>query len=241
MPDGPKYKRILLKLSGEGLMGAQPFGIDPQEVARTAAEVKAVHDLGVQVGLVIGGGNIFRGLSQAAAGIERTTADYMGMMATVMNALAMASALKTQGVAASVMSGLSMPTVCDSYTQRDAVARLQRGEVVVFAGGTGNPYFTTDTAAALRAAETGCDALIKGTQVDGVYDADPKKVPDAKRYDRLTYQQVLSDNLRVMDQTAVALARENHIPMLVCSVHTPGELARVVAGGGRFTIIEDPK
>ncbi|CCQ73986.1 UMP kinase [Magnetospira sp. QH-2] len=240
MPDEPKYKRILLKLSGEGLMGNQPFGIDSEEVARTAAEVKAVRDLGAQVGLVIGGGNIFRGLSDAAAGIERTTADYMGMMATVMNALAMSSALKAQGVPSSVMSGIAMPVVCDSYTRREAVARLEAGEVVVFAGGTGNPFFTTDTAAALRAAETGCDALIKGTQVDGVYDADPKKVPNAKRYERLTYQQVLADNLRVMDQTAVALARENHIPMLVCSVHEPGELARVVAGGGRFTIIEDP-
>ncbi len=239
MPARPKYRRILLKLSGEGLMGNKAFGLDPTSVAATAEAVKSLHAMGVQVGLVIGGGNIFRGMSDAARGIERTSADYMGMLATIMNALAMGSALETRGVKATVMSGLSMPTVCEPYTHREAVRRLDRGEVVLFAGGTGNPFFTTDTAAALRAAETGCDALLKGTQVDGVYDADPKKVPDAKRYERLTYARVLADNLRVMDQTAVALARENRIPMLVFDVHRPGELARVVCGEGRFTIIED--
>ncbi len=239
MSAGPKYRRILLKLSGEALMGERPLGLDPDAVSRMAERVKEVRALGVQVGLVIGGGNIFRGMSETAKGIERTTADYMGMLATVMNALAMGSALETRGVKATVMSGLSMPTVCEPYTHREAVRRLDRGEVVLFAGGTGNPFFTTDTAAALRAAETGCEALLKGTQVDGVYDADPKTTPDAKRYDRLSYAQVLTDNLRVMDQTAVALARENGLPMLVFDVHAPGALAAVVRGDGRCTVIED--
>ena len=238
MSDSLKYKRVLLKLSGEGLMGSGDFGIDPETVKRTALEVKAVHDMGVQVALVIGGGNIFRGISGVASGFERTSADYMGMLATVMNALAVRNTLEQVGVPARVQSGIRMPQVCEPFVRGKAIRHLEKGRVVIFAAGTGSPYFTTDTGAALRAVETNCDALLKGTQVDGVYDADPKKVPDAKRYDRLSFKQVLAQDLRVMDSTAIALARENDVPILVFSMHEDGGFSKVVKGEGKFTIID---
>ncbi len=239
MPAESKYRRVLLKLSGEGLMGEREFGIDQGTVERICEEVKSVHDQGVQVCLVIGAGNIFRGVSSAAAGIERTSADYMGMLATVINALAVQSVLEGKGVVTRVLSAIPMSTVCEPYIRRRAVRHMEKGRVVIFAAGTGNPFFTTDTAAALRAVEMGCDALLKGTQVDGVYDSDPKINPDAKRYDRLDYQEVLSRNLRVMDTAAIALARENKVPILVFSIHNPGGFAEVVSGGGEYTIISD--
>ena len=213
-------------------MGSQAYGIDVSMTEKIAKEVKQAHENGLQVALVIGGGNIFRGLSAAAGGIERSTADYMGMLATVMNALAMQSALEQQGVQTRVMSAIPMTTVCEPYIRRRAVRHMEKGRVVIFAAGTGNPYFTTDTAAALRAAEMGCDALLKGTQVDGVYDSDPKTNPDAVRYDRLTYQKVLADDLRVMDTSAVSLMRDNSIPIIVFSIHTKGGFDSVMRGKG---------
>jgi uridylate kinase len=237
MPSEPSYKRVLLKLSGEGLLGDREYGLDPDTVERICGEVKVVHDMGVEVCLVIGAGNIFRGVSGAAAGIERTTADYMGMLATVINALAVQSVLEKLAVPTRVLSAIHMSAVCEPYIRRRAVRHMERGRVVIFAAGTGNPFFTTDTAAALRAAEMGCDALLKGTQVDGVYTTDPKNDPTAERYERLTYQEVVSQNLRVMDTSAVALARENKIPILVFSIHTSGSFAEVVCGGGRYTIV----
>jgi len=237
MPAKPKYKRVLLKLSGEGLLGGGDYGIDPETVERICGEVKVVHDMGVEVCLVIGGGNIFRGMSGAASGIERTTADYMGMLATVMNALAVQSMLEKLGIDTRVMSAISMSSVCEPYIKRRAQRHLEKRRVVIFAAGTGNPFFTTDTAAALRAAEMSCDALLKGTQVDGVYSADPKTDPSAERYDTLSYQQVLSQDLRVMDTSAVALSRENKIPILVFSLHNPGAFADVVCGEGLYTIV----
>ena len=239
MPSEPKYHRVLLKLSGEGLMGEREFGIDQATVDRICEEVKSVHDQGVQICLVIGAGNIFRGVSSAAAGIERTSADYMGMLATVINALAVQSVLEGKGIATRVLSAIPMSTVCEPYIRRRAVRHMEKGRVVIFAAGTGNPFFTTDTAAALRAVEMGCDALLKGTQVDGVYDSDPKTNPDAKRFEHLDYQEVLSRNLRVMDTAAIALARENKVPILVFSIHNPGGFAEVVSGGGKYTIISD--
>ena len=237
MPPKPKYRRILLKLSGEGLMGDLDYGIDPETVERICNEIKDVHEKGVQICLVIGAGNIFRGVSEAAKGIERTSADYMGMLATVMNALAVQSVLESLGVATRVQSAIPMATVCEAYIRRRAVRHLKKGRVVMFAGGTGNPFFTTDTAAALRSVEMNCDALLKGTQVDGVYDADPNKTDEAKRFEELSYQDVLSKNLKVMDTSAIALARENKVPILVFSIHNPGGLADVVFGGGTFTVI----
>ena len=237
MPPKPKYRRILLKLSGEGLMGERDYGIDPETVERICNEIKDVHEKGVQICLVIGAGNIFRGVSSAAKGIERTSADYMGMLATVMNALAVQSVLESLGVATRVQSAIPMATVCEPYIRRRAVRHMEKNRVVIFAGGTGNPFFTTDTAAALRSVEMNCDALLKGTQVDGVYDADPNKTGDAKRFEELSYQDVLTRNLRVMDTSAIALARENKVPILVFSIHNPGGLADVVFGGGTFTII----
>jgi len=239
MPSEPKYHRVLLKLSGEGLMGEREFGIDQSTVSRICEEVKSVHDRGVQICLVIGAGNIFRGVSSAAAGIERTSADYMGMLATVINALAVQSVLEGKGIATRVLSAIPMSTVCEPYIRRRAVRHMEKGRVVIFAAGTGNPFFTTDTAAALRAVEMGCDALLKGTQVDGVYDSDPKTNPDAKRFEHLDYQEVLSRNLRVMDTAAIALARENKVPILVFSIHNPGGFAEVVSGDGKYTIISD--
>lgn len=237
MPSEPSYKRVLLKLSGEGLLGDREYGLDPETVERICGEVKVVHDMGVEVCLVIGAGNIFRGVSGAAAGIERTTADYMGMLATVINALAVQSVLEKLDVDTRVLSAIPMSMVCESYIKRRAVRHMEKGRVVIFAAGTGNPFFTTDTAAALRAAEMSCDALLKGTQVDGVYSADPKTDPTAKRYEKLSYQEVLSQNLRVMDTSAVALSRENEVPILVFSIHKPGAFADVVCGEGEYTIV----
>ena len=238
-PYTPMYKRVLLKLSGEALMGEQGFGLDSETVERIADEIKSVHENGVEICLVIGAGNIFRGVKLAQANIERTTGDYMGMLATVLNALAMQSMLESKGVITRVMSAIPMSTVCEPYIRRRAIRHMEKGRVVIFAAGTGNPFFTTDTAAALRAVEMNCDALLKGTQVDGVYSADPKTTPDAERYDHLTYQDVLSRDLRVMDTAAIALARENAVPILVFSIHNPGAFADVVAGKGVFTIVSD--
>jgi uridylate kinase len=235
----PLYSRILLKLSGEALMGTGDYGLESETVARLAAEVRSVVRTGVQVCLVIGGGNIFRGVIGAASGIERASADNMGMLATVINALAVQSALESIDVPTRVLSAISMRTVCEPYIRRRAIRHMEKGRVVICAAGTGNPYFTTDTAAALRAAEMGCTAILKGTQVDGVYSADPKKVKDATRYDRLTYLEVLSKDLQVMDASAISLARENHIPILVFSIHKPGALADVVVGRGKFTLITE--
>jgi len=238
MPEGLKYRRILLKLSGEGLMGDKDFGLCTETVDRIANEIKTVHDMGVQLCLVIGAGNIFRGVSDAAASIERTSADYMGMLATVMNALAMQSALEAKGVETRVQSAIPMDTVCEPFIRRRAERHLQKNRIVIFAAGTGNPFFTTDTAAALRANEMNCDALLKGTQVDGVYSADPKKDANAVRYDTLAYQDVLARDLRVMDTSAVALARDNKLPILVFALHNQGDFAKVVRGEGTFTIVQ---
>jgi uridylate kinase len=232
-----KYSRVLLKISGESLMGQQAYGIDTEMVASVAREVKDVVADGVEVCLVIGGGNIFRGVSGAAAGMERATGDYMGMLATVMNALAMQNALEQLDVPVRVMSALPISAVCEPYIRRRATRHLEKGRVVIFAAGTGNPFFTTDTAAALRASEMNCNALLKGTRVDGVYSADPEKDPSATRYDRLSYLQVLSDDLRVMDASAISLARENNIPILVFSIEDPGGFQRVLNEEGAFTIV----
>jgi uridylate kinase len=220
-------------------MGDQSFGIDIGTVERIAADIKEASDVGAQVCLVIGGGNIFRGLAGAAKGIDRATADYMGMLATVMNALAMQAALERAGLPTRVQSAIPMMTVCEPYVRRRAIRHMEKGRVVIFAAGTGNPFFTTDTAAALRAAEMSCDAMLKGTQVDGVYSADPKKVADAVRYDSLSYHEVLSRDLQVMDASAVSLSRENRIPIVVFSIHDRGALAAVLRGEGRCTIISE--
>lgn len=233
----PGFKRILLKLSGEVLMGDQPFGIHPETVARMALEVKAAKDAGFELCLVIGGGNIFRGMAGAAKGMDRAQADYMGMLATVMNALAMQNALEQLGVDTRVQSAIQMDQVCEPVIRRRAERHIQKGRVVIFAAGVGSPYFTTDSGAALRAAEMKCDALFKGTSVDGVYDADPKLVATAKRYDQVGFDTVLSDNLKVMDASAVALCRDNNIPIVVFSIREPGNLARVLAGEGIATIV----
>jgi uridylate kinase len=234
-----RYRRVLLKISGEALMGDQEYGLDPAMLGHVAAEIESVHQLGVQICLVIGGGNIFRGVKGAAAGMERATADYMGMLATVINSLAMQSALERRGIVTRVLSAITMQAVCEPYIRRRAIRHMEKGRVVVFAAGTGNPFFTTDTAAALRASEMGCDALLKATKVDGVYSADPKKIADAKRFDRLSYLEVLSRDLQVMDASAISLARENRIPILVFSIHNPGGFADVVSGKGLFTIITE--
>ncbi|MGE0422183.1 MAG: UMP kinase [Reyranellaceae bacterium] len=235
----PLYRRVLLKLSGEGLMGEREYGLDPTQLAGIAEEIHDVHAMGVQVCVVIGGGNIFRGISGAAAGMERASADYMGMLATVINALALQNALEKIGLLTRVLSAIPMTTVCEPYIRRRAVRHMEKGRVVIFAAGTGNPFFTTDTAAALRAAEMGADAMLKATQVDGVYSADPRKDPNAKRYDRLSYLDVLSRDLQVMDASAISLSRENGIPILVFDLHTPGAFAQVMRGEGTFTIITD--
>ena len=235
----PLYKRVLLKISGEALMGDRDYGHDPEIIERIATDVKEVHGLGLDVCLVVGGGNIFRGLSGASRGMERATADYMGMLATVINALAMQSALEKLDLPTRVQSAIPMSAVAEPYIRRRAIRHMEKRRVVIFGAGTGNPYFTTDTAAALRASEMGCDVLLKGTKVDGVYDADPVKVSGAKRYDRLSYQQVYSEDLGVMDHAAISLARENRIPVLVFSIYEPGEFARVLCGEGRFTKIQD--
>ena len=235
----PKYRRILLKISGEALMGNGQFGIDTDTIDRIARDVKEAADIGVQICMVVGGGNIFRGLAGAAKGIDRATADYMGMLATVMNELALQAGLERVGLSCRVQSAIAMNNVCEPYVRRRAVRHMEKGRVVIFAAGTGNPFFTTDTAAALRAAEMACDAMLKATQVDGVYSADPKKVPDAKRYDSLSYHEVLAQNLQVMDAAAISLSRENGIPILVFSLAESGALAQVLQGRGRATIIEE--
>ncbi len=235
----PKFKRILLKLSGEVLMGEQKYGIDTLFVARLAAEVKAAKETGLQLCLVIGGGNIFRGMAGAAAGMDRAQADYMGMLATIMNALAMQNALEQIGVETRVQSAIQMDAVCEPVIRRRAERHLEKGRVVIFAAGVGSPYFTTDSGAALRAAEMKCDALFKGTSVDGVYDADPKKVKSATRYETLSYDTVLANNLKVMDASAVALCRDNKIPIVVFSIREEGNLAKVLAGQGIQTIVQE--
>jgi uridylate kinase len=235
----PRFNRILLKLSGEALMGDGQFGIDPGTVARVAGEIRAAKDAGHELCLVVGGGNIFRGLAASEQGFDRTSADYMGMLATVMNALAVQNALEEAGIDTRVLSAIPMTTICEPYIRRRAMRHMEKGRVVIFAAGTGNPFFTTDTAAALRAAEMGCDALFKGTSVDGVYDADPKKVKTASRYETVSFQQVLTDDLRVMDASAVALCRDNNIPIVVFNIREQGNLARVLSGEGVATIVQN--
>ena len=235
----PRYKRVLLKLSGEALMGEHDFGIDPKVLDRMALEIGALIGIGVQVGLVIGGGNLFRGAALNAAGMDRVTGDHMGMLATIINSLALRTSLTKLGVDAVVLSAIAMPELCESFSQRQATAYMNQGKVVIFAGGTGNPFFTTDSAAALRAAEIGADALFKGTQVDGVYSADPKKQPDATRFERITHEEVLNRGLAIMDTAAIALARENHIPIIVYSIHEKGGLGDILRGGGRCTVVSD--
>jgi uridylate kinase len=234
-----KYKRVLMKLSGEALMGDRDYGLDPVTVDRVAQEIKSVIALGVEVCAVIGGGNIFRGVSGAASGMDRSTADYMGMLATVINALAMQNALEKAGVQTRVLSAIPMSAVCEPYIRRRAMRHMEKGRVVIFAAGTGNPFFTTDSAAALRASEMQCDAMLKATKVDGVYSADPAKVKDATRYERLSYLDVLSQDLQVMDTSAISLARQSKIPILVFSIFTENAFAEVLQGHGRFTIISD--
>lgn len=233
----PKYKRILLKLSGEALMGSQPYGQDLETINRIADEIVEVHKMGVQISLVVGGGNIFRGISGANEGMERSSADYMGMLATVINALALQNIIEQKGVYTRVQSAIPMMSVCEPYIRRRAIRHMQKGRIVIFAAGTGNPFFTTDTAATLRAVEVGCEVLLKATNVDGVYDSDPKQNANAKRFETLTYKQVLADDLKVMDASAIAMARDNKLPIGVFSIHNKGEFAKVIAGGGRATII----
>jgi uridylate kinase len=232
------YRRVMLKISGEALMGDQGYGLHPPTVRRIAEEVKSVHDLGVEICMVIGGGNIFRGLSGAAQGMERTTADYMGMLATVMNALAMQAALEAMGVYTRVISAIPMDQVCEPYIRRRAVRHLEKKRVCIFAAGTGNPYFTTDTAATLRASEMACEAIFKGTRVDGVYDKDPRAHPDAKRFDTITYDEVLARHLNVMDASAIALARDNDLPIIVFSLDEPGGFRGILRGEGTYTRVE---
>lgn len=233
-----RFNRILLKLSGEVLMGQGQFGIDPATCDRVAREVKAAKDAGHEICLVVGGGNIFRGMAGAAQGMDRAQADYMGMLATVMNALAMQNALEQLGVPTRVQSAIEMDKVCEPVIRRRAERHIEKGRVVIFAAGVGAPYFTTDSGAALRAAEMRCDALFKGTSVDGVYDADPKKVASATRYDTLSYDRVLADNLKVMDASAVALCRDNNIPIVVFNIRGEGNLAAVLRGEGTHTIVQ---
>jgi uridylate kinase len=237
LPSDTKYKRVMLKISGEALMGPLGFGLHPPTVERVAREVKSVHDLGVEICMVIGGGNIFRGLSGSAQGMERTTADYMGMLATVMNALAMQGALESLGVFTRVISAIPMDQVCEPYIRRRAVRHLEKKRVCIFAAGTGNPYFTTDTAAALRSIEMSCEAIFMGKQVDGIYDSDPKKNPDAKRYDRISYDDALRQNLKVMDASAIALARDNKMPLIVFDLNAEGGFKGIMAGQGTYTTV----
>ncbi|WP_324754568.1 UMP kinase [Roseovarius sp. Pro17] len=241
MPDSdtPKatFRRVMLKISGEALMGDQAYGLHPPTVERIAREVKVVHDMGVEICMVIGGGNIFRGLQGSAQGMERTTADYMGMLATVMNALAMQSALEELGAFCRVISAIRMDEVAEPYIRRRAVRHLEKKRICIFAAGTGNPYFTTDTAATLRANEMACEAIFKGTKVDGVYDKDPMTNPDAVRYDRISYDDVLTKHLKVMDASAIALARDNNLPIIVFSLDEPGGFKGILAGEGTYTTV----
>lgn len=233
----PIYSRILYKISGEALMGEKPFGIDPAMVAHVVDDIIEARDLGISIALVVGGGNLFRGVSLATGGADRVTGDHMGMMAIIMNALALRMEFDKRNIPATVLSGLSVPEVCDPFTQRGMIAARDAGHVLIFAGGTGNPYFTSDTAAALRAAEFGAEAIVKGTQVDGIYAADPKKDANAERYETLTHSDILERRLGIMDAAAVALAQDNNIDLVVFSIHQKGELARVLAGQGRKTIV----
>ena len=230
-----QYSRVMLKISGEALMGDQGYGLHPPTVSRIANEVESVARMGVEVCMVIGGGNIFRGLQGSAQGMERTTADYMGMLATVMNALAMQSALEAKGLHCRVISAIRMDEVCEPYIRRRAIRHLEKKRVVIFAAGTGNPYFTTDTAATLRANEMNCEVIFKGTKVDGVYDMDPKKYPEARRYDTVTYDEVLQKHLGVMDASAIALARDNRLPIIVFSLDEPGGFRTILEGRGTYT------
>ncbi|MBX9461577.1 MAG: UMP kinase [Aquamicrobium sp.] len=239
MPPKPAFRRVLLKASGEALMGEQGFGIDVSVVDRIASDIKQARDMDVEVGVVIGGGNIFRGVAVASKGGDRVTGDHMGMLATVINSLALRTSLVKIGVDAVVLSAIAMPELCESFSQRQATAYMNQGKVVIFAGGTGNPFFTTDSAAALRAAEIGADALFKGTQVDGVYSADPKKDPAAKRFDRITHEEVLRNGLSIMDTAAIALARENNIPIIVYSIHEEGGFGAILRGEGRCTVVSE--
>lgn len=234
----PIYKRILLKLSGEGLMGDKSFGMSADVIQSLARQIKQVHNSGVQVCLVVGGGNIFRGAKEAVNGMNRTVADQIGMLATVMNALSLQNALEAIGAEVRVMSGIHIPDVCENYVYRRALRHLEKNRIIIFAGGTGNPYFTTDSGAALRASEMQCDALFKATQVDGVYDSDPLQNAAAKRYTAISYDEVINKQLKVMDTTAVALARENHIPIIVFAQKVENALAEAVSGQGNFTIIK---
>lgn len=234
-----KYRRVLIKVSGEALMGDKGYGQDLATIQRIAADIKQVAAMGIEVCVVVGGGNIFRGISGAAQGMERSSADYMGMLATILNALAIQNILEQMNVDTRVLSAIEMDQVCEPYIRRRAIRHMEHGRVVIFAGGIGSPYFTTDTTAALRASEMGCDAMLKGTQVDGVYDSDPRKNKDAKRYETLTYHDVLAKDLKVMDAAAISLARENQIPILVFSIHEAGSFAQVVKGQGKYTIVKD--
>ena len=235
-PDSAQ-RRVLLKVSGEALMGEREYGLDGDTLLRIATDVGAVIALGHEVCLVIGGGNIFRGISAAARGMDRAQADYMGMIATVMNALGLQNALEKIGIPTRVLSAIPMASVCEPYIRRRAMRHMEKGRVVIFAAGTGNPFFTTDTAASLRAVEMGCDTLLKGTQVDGVYSADPRKHPDAERYETLSYHDVLARDLAVMDAAAISVARENGLPIIVFNIHAAGAFAQVMRGEGRFTTI----
>lgn len=236
-----RYRRVLLKISGEALMGPGQYGIDNETVSRIANEIKEAQELGAEICLVIGGGNIFRGVSPAAQGMERASADYMGMLATVMNALAVQNALERIGLYTRVLSAIEMTAICEPYIRRRALRHMEKGRIVIFAAGTGNPFFTTDTAAALRAAEMGCDALLKGTQVDGVYSADPKLDPDAERFEHLSYHEVLMRDLKVMDQAAISLTRESDIPIVVFPIGVGGGVVGALTGEGASTVISDQK
>jgi uridylate kinase len=235
----PVYRRVVVKVSGEALMGPDDYGIHQPTLERIAADLVATHGLGVAIGVVVGGGNIFRGVKVSEQGIPRVTGDMMGILATVMNALALESALEKAGIAARTMSALAMPEVCETYERRRALRHLAEGRMVLFAAGTGNPFFTTDTTAVLRAAEIGAEAVLKATDVDGVYSADPKKDKNATRYERLTHQEAIERNLKVMDATAFALARENRIPIIVFSIREKGAIAAVLGGKGRSTVVSD--
>jgi uridylate kinase len=234
----PLYNRVLLKISGEALMGSKQYGQDDVVIDRICADIKQAMALGVQICMVVGGGNIYRGMSASARGMERSSADYMGMLATVLNALAMQNALEKQGIETRVLSAINMIEVCEPYVRRRAVRHMEKGRVVICAAGTGNPFFTTDTAAALRASELGCGALMKGTQVDGIYSADPKLDAAATKFEQISYQDVLVKNLKVMDSSAIALARDNNIPIIVFSIHQSGNLAKVLCGEGAFTTVK---
>jgi uridylate kinase len=239
--DRPVYKRVLLKLSGEALMGKMQFGIDPEVLGQYSAEIKAVHEMGVQVGVVIGGGNIFRGVSNSTSGIDKVTGDHMGMLATLINALALQSALEREGMVTRLMSAIRMDVIAEPFIRRRAVRHLEKDRIVIFGAGTGNPYFTTDTAAALRAVEIEADVIIKGTRVDGVYDSDPERNPHAFRFQEISYLDVLKKDLKVMDMTAVTLCKENSLPILVFNMNTPGNFKRLILGDSVGTkVLERP-